>query len=132
MSTHVVRKLQIFSNSFKQSFDAVAVNWLVLAIAIIADATEHIIRQLDVWCVNKVQVDSFSDSLVDRDASVLLSGSRIGCFLFKKLELRSVGETICDQMGKPECQQITNPKTKVDTNYEEHIVSVSLVLNQVI
>lgn len=90
-------------------------------------SSEHIVTELHARCILQVEGDCIDHSIVDGDVSVLLNLPGVSRLLLKDGEGCFEPELIIDDVGEPEREQVADTEPEVDTNDEEHVVSVSPV-----
>ena len=84
-------------------------DWLVLTRSTVALRSEHVITELNIRCVFKVQGDSLNDCRVDCDVAIALVFTSVLSLLLQNSEVISEHTLIIDKMTEAENSQIANP-----------------------
>ena len=103
-------------------------DWLVLGTTMVGLATEQVIAQAHIGRVLQIGDDCLSNSGVDGDVAVTLVLPGIAGLLLEDGEARLESQVIVDEVCEPELPEVTHSKSEVDTNDEEHIVTIPLVV----
>ena len=121
-------KSKLTPNFLQDPLGGVAVYRLIHVASPVTLASEHVVTQLNTICVLQVEYHGVDHRTVDRDVPVLWN---LPCFAGLLLQNREGGlepELFVDQVGEPQRKQIADAESKVDTNDEQHVVSVSAVI----
>ena len=94
--------------------------------------TEHIVAEADIRSVLEVESDRLDDRIVDGDVAICLALTGITGLLLEHRETILECAVVVDEVGEAEHTQVAYAESKVDANDEEHIVSVSTILNKVV
>ena len=101
---------------------------LVLGTTMVGLATEQVIAQAYIGGVLQICDDCLSNSGVDGDVAVPLVFPGIACLLLEDGEAGLKGQVIVDEVSETELPEVAHSKPEVDTNDEEHIVTIPLVV----
>lgn len=126
---HLNVDIKVCRNPFEDSVNGFNTQRLIKVAASIGFTSEHIIAQAHIRSVLEKQGNSFDNSGIDSDVPVLLALSRVTGLLLKNREAVLEGEVGVDEIAEPKHPQVACAKSKVDTDDEEHIISVSSIPN---
>ena len=130
MGRHTITKAKVFSDTLKHKVNGLLADRLVFVHSIIGLAAEHIVTEANVWSVLKVQGHSFYNCCVDGDIAVALTLAGVSRLLLQNGKTVTESTIIIDDMSEPKYTEVTDTKSKVDTNNEQHIISEPLLSNQ--
>ena len=105
-------------------------DWLVLVGTIVGFTAEHVVTEPNTRGVLQIKSNCFDYCSVDGDVSVALMLTGVLGLLLQNREPISEGAVIIDEVGEPKCDQVAHTEAKVDSNDEEHIVSIALLPNK--
>lgn len=111
-------KTERIGDLLQDSVDGHPAQRLVLILAVIGVAGEHVVAQVDAGGVFQVQRHSIDHGVVDCDVAVLLDFAGVAGFLLQDREAGLESKFIIDQMTEPQGKQITDSKSEVDSNDE--------------
>lgn len=130
MGRHSISKAKVSCNALQHGINRSPVNWLILIRAIIGLTAEHVVTEPNTRSVFKIEGDRLNYCSVDGDVAVsLMLTGVLGLFLQNR-ESISEGAVIIDEVGEPKCDQVAHAEAKVNSNDEEHIVSITLLSNK--
>lgn len=130
MGRHTITEAKVFGNAFKHKVNGLLADGLVLVYSVIGLTTEHIVTEVNAGRVLKVQGHSFHNCCVDGDVAVALTLAGVSRLLLQNGETVTEGAVIIDDVGEPKHTEVTDAKSKVNTNNEQHIISEPLLSNQ--
>ena len=130
VSRHAITKTKVFGDTLKHEVNGLLTDRFVFVHSIIGLAAEHIVTEVNAGRVLKVQGHSFYNCCVDGDVAVALTLTGVFRLLFQNRKAVTEGTIIIDDMSEPKHTEVTDTKSKVDTNNEQHIISESLLSNQ--
>lgn len=127
---HSISKAKVSCNAFQHGINRSSMDWLILIRAIIGLAAEHVVTEPNTRSVFKIEGDRLNYCSVDGDVAVsLMLTGVLGLFLQNR-ESISEGAVIIDEVGEPKCDQVAHTEAKVNSNDEEHVVSITLLSNK--
>lgn len=91
---------------------------LVLILASVGLAGEHVVTEVDAGGVLQVQRHSIHHGVVDGDVAVLLDFAGVAGLLLQNREGGFESKFIIDQMTEPQGKQIADSKSEVDSDDE--------------
>lgn len=127
---HTITKAKVFSDTLKHKVNGLLADRLVFVHSIIGLAAEHIVAEVNTGRVLKVQGHSFYNCCVDGDIAVALTLAGVSRLLLQNRKTVTESAIIVDDVSEPKYTEVTDTKSKVDTNNEQHIISESLLSNQ--
>jgi len=130
MGRHTITKAKVFSDTLKHKVNGLLADRLVFVHSIIGLAAEHIVAEVNAGRVLKVQGHSFYNCCVDGDIAVALTLAGVSRLLLQNRKTVTESAIIVDDVSEPKYTEVTDTKSKVDTNNEQHIISESLLSNQ--
>lgn len=130
VGSHTITKTKVFGDTLKHEVNGLLADRLVFVYSIIGLAAEHIVAEVNAGCVLKVQGHSFYNCCVDGDVTVALTLACVSRLLFQNRKTVTEGAVIIDDMSEPKHTEVTDTKSKVDANNEQHIISEPLLSNQ--
>ena len=102
---------------------------LVAGTAMIGFASEHVVAETQTRSIFQIEFDSGTDSGVDSDVAVPLMLPGVAGLLFEDGEGRLEHHVVIDKVGEAKHPKVAHSKAEVDANDEQHVVSVSLILD---
>ena len=132
VSRHLDVQVKIVCDSFQDPIDGFPIQRFVAVLSSVGFTSEHIVTEGNSRCMLQIQDHCIDDCCVDGDVSVLFLLPCVSGLLFEDWETILKGEVVIDQIGEPKHSEITDSKSKVNTNNEQHIVTVAFILDQVV
>lgn len=130
MGRHSISKAKVSCNALQHGINRSPVDWLILIRAIIGLTAEHVVTEPNTRSVFKIEGDCLNYCSVDGDVAVSLMLTGVFGLLLQNRESISEGAVIIDEVGEPKCDQVAHAEAKVNSNDEEHIVSITLLSNK--
>ena len=127
---HAITKTKVFGDTLKHEVNGLLADRLVFVHSVIGLAAEHIVTEVNTGRVLKVQGHSFYNCCVDGDVAVALTLAGVPRLFLQNGKAVTEGAVIIDDMSEPKHTEVTDAKSKVDTNNEQHIISEPLLSNQ--
>lgn len=127
---HLNVEVEVFGEPFQNPVDGVPMDGLVLRATMVGLASEHIVTQTwRFWQVLQICDDGLLNCSVDGDVAVPLMLPSIASLLLKDWEasLEALAVFI-DEMSEAELPEVAHSESKVDANDEEHIVTVTPII----
>ena len=107
-------------------------NWLVLILSPVTFTPEHVVAQMNIRGVLQIEKNCVPYSFIDTDVAVFLNLPRISGLGLQNGEAGLECEVVVDQVGEPQQSQVTDSQPKVNTHNEEHVISPSSLVDQVL
>ena len=107
-------------------------NRLILVLSPVALTPEHVVAQMNIRGVLQIEKNCVPYSFIDTDVAVFLNLPRISGLGLQNGEASLECEVVADQVGEPQQSQVTDSQPKVNTHNEEHVVSPSSLVDQVL
>ena len=127
---HAITKTKVFGDTLKHEVNGLLADRLILVHSVIGLAAEHIVTEVNTGCVLKVQGHGFHNCCVDGDVAVALTLAGVSRLLLQNGKAVTKSAIIIDDVSEPKNTEVTDTKSKVDTNNEQHIISEPLLSNQ--
>ena len=132
MGGHLDVQVKVVSDTLEDTVNGLDAERLIDVAAVVGFTTEHIVAEADIRSVLEVESDRLDDRIVDGDVAICLALTGITGLLLEHRETILKGAVIVDEVGEAEHTQVAHAESKVDADDEEHIVSVSTILNKVV
>ena len=116
VSSHHDVKTERIGDLLQDPVDGHPAQRLVLVLAVIGVAGEHVVAQVDAGGVFQVQRYSIDYGVVDCDVAVLLDFAGVAGLLLQDREAGLESKFIIDQMTEPQGEQVADSKSEVDSN----------------
>jgi len=115
---HAITKSKVFGDTLKHEVNGLLADRLVLVHSVIGLASEHIVAEVNTGRVLKVQGHSFHNCCVDGDVAVALTLAGVSRLLLQNRKSVTESTIIIDDVSEPKHAEVTDAKSKVDTNNE--------------
>ena len=132
VSGHLIAKTKIGSDAFENVVSSLSSERSVCVLVAIALAPEHVVTELDSWCIGQIKSYGFDYSFIDSDATVLSVLPCVLRLLFQNVEAITERAVIINDIGEPDLQKVADTESEVNANDEEHVVSVSSLVDKVL
>ena len=130
VGSHTITKTKVFGDTLKHKVNGLFADRLVFVHSIIGLAAEHIVAEVNTGRVLKIQGHSFHNCCVNGDVAVALTLTSVPCLLLQNRKAVTEGTIVIDDMSEPKHTEVTDTKSKVNTNNEQHVISEPLLSNQ--
>lgn len=128
MSRHLNVEVEVFGKPFQNPVNGVPMDGLILGTTVVGLTTEQVVAQADIGSILQISDDGLADGCIDGNVAVPLVLPGIASLLFEDGEAGLEGHIIIDEMSEAELPEVAHSESKVDANDEEHIVTVTPIV----
>lgn len=132
MGGHFHRQVEFIGDALQEPVNRFHTQRLVDVAATVGLTAEHIVTQADIRCVLQIESHRFNDGVVDSDVAVLLALAGVARLLLEHGEAVAECAVVVNKIGEPKHPQVAGAESKVDTDDEQHVVTIAPVGNKVL